>query len=121
MHDDNDVRRLLPLTAPAFHILLALADEELHGYAMMQEVRERTSGRVRLGAGTLYGNIKRLLGQGLIEESGKRPDPEMDDERRRYYRLTPFGFEVAKAEAKRLEKLVADARGKKLLDSPETA
>lgn len=118
---DDRAQQLLPLTAPAFHILLALAGEDLHGYAIMQEVRRRTSGRVRLGAGTLYGNIKRLLGQGLIEEGGKRPDPAIDDERRRYYRLTPFGFEVAKAEAERLENLVADARDKKLLDSTGTA
>jgi DNA-binding PadR family transcriptional regulator len=98
-----------------FHILLALADKERHGYEIMQEVGERTEGGMRLGPGTLYGSIKRMLNNGLMVESNERPDPEMDDERRRYYRLTDFGYRVAAAEAQRLAKLVKTARAKKLL------
>lgn|SRR5258705_6853523 len=106
---------LLPLTPAMFHILLALADRERHGYHIMQEVEERTEGRVRLGPGTLYGSIKRMLADGWIEETEERPDPEMDDERRRYYRLTDFGYRLATAEAERLARLVKSARLKKLL------
>jgi len=98
-----------------FHILLALADRERHGYHIMQEVEERTEGKVRLGPGTLYGSIKRMLADGWIEETEERPDPEMDDERRRYYRLTAFGYRLATAEAERLARLVKSARLKKLL------
>ena len=98
-----------------FHVLLAIADKERHGYEIMQEVQERTEGSVRLGPGTLYGSIKRMLGDGLIEESGDRPDPAFDDERRRYYRLTDFGYRVAKAESERLASLLKSARAKKLL------
>jgi len=98
-----------------FHILLALADKERHGYHIMREVDERTSGNVKLGPGTLYGSIKRMMADGLIEELEERPDPELDDERRRYYRLTDFGFRVATAEAQRLEQMVRSARAKKLL------
>jgi DNA-binding PadR family transcriptional regulator len=105
----------LPLTPAMFHILLALADQERHGYDIMQEVGERTAGNVRLGPGTLYGSIKRMLADGLIEETEERPDPEMDDQRRRYYRLTDFGYRVATAEAERLALLVKSARSKKLL------
>ena len=101
-----------------FHVLLAIADKERHGYEIMQEVQERTEGSVRLGPGTLYGSIKRMLGDGLIEESGDRPDPEFDDERRRYYRLTNFGYRVAKAESERLASLLKSARSKKLLSRP---
>lgn len=110
----------LPLTPAVFHILLALADRERHGYAIMQEVEETTDGRVAMGAGTLYGSIKRLLRAGLIEESNERPDPAIDDRRRRYYRLTELGRRVAVAEASRLEEAVADARSKKLLPGLET-
>jgi DNA-binding PadR family transcriptional regulator len=106
---------LLPLTPAMFHILLALADRERHGYHIMQEVEERTEGKVRLGPGTLYGSIKRMLADGWIEETEDRPDPEMDDERRRYYRLTDFGYRLATAEAERLARLVKSARLKKLL------
>ena len=106
---------LLPLTPAMFHILLALADGERHGYHIMQEVEERTEGKVRLGPGTLYGSIKRMLADGWIEETEERPDPEMDDERRRYYRLTAFGYRLATAEAERLARLVKSARLKKLL------
>ena len=105
----------LPLTPAVFHILLALADEERHGYAIMQEVEGRTEGAVTLGPGTLYGSVKRLLAGGLIEESDDRPDPKMDDERRRYYRLTTFGRRVAQAEAARLASLLAQAQEKHLL------
>jgi DNA-binding PadR family transcriptional regulator len=105
----------LPLTPAMFHILLALADKERHGYHIMREVDERTSGNVKLGPGTLYGSIKRMMADGLIEELEERPDPELDDERRRYYRLTDFGFRVATAEAQRLEQMVRSARAKKLL------
>ncbi len=105
----------LPLTPAMFHILLALADKERHGYHIMREVDERTSGSVKLGPGTLYGSIKRMMADGLIEELDERPDTELDDERRRYYRLTNFGFRVATAEAQRLEQMVRSARAKKLL------
>jgi DNA-binding PadR family transcriptional regulator len=105
----------LPLTPAMFHVLLALADKERHGYEIMQEVQERTAGSVRLGPGTLYGSIKRMLSDGLIEESDDRPDPELDDERRRYYRLSDFGYRVARAESQRLANLVSNARAKKLL------
>ena len=101
---------LLPLTSSVFHILLALSDGDLHGYGIMQEVEEHTNGQIRLGPGTLYGAIKRLLNNGLIVETDERPDPEMDDERRRYYRLTDFGRQVLKAEAQRISKMVSVAQ-----------
>ena len=113
-----DPEKFLPLTPAVFHVLLALSDGERHGYAIMQEVAESTNGRIKLGPGTLYGTIKRLLEMGLIEESDERPDPGMDDERRRYYRLTGLGERVAKAEARRCAELVALARGKKLFPKP---
>jgi len=111
----RDPEELLPLSTAVFHILLALADGERHGYGVIKEVDARTEGKVRLGPGTLYGSIKRMLAEGMIEESGERPDPELDDERRRYYRLTKFGRRVAVAEAERLSRLVASARAKRLL------
>ena len=104
-----------PLTPATFHILLALVDEERHGYGIMQEVVERTEGAVKLGPGTLYGSLKRLLEQGLVEESDERADPALDDERRRYYGITRRGLDVARAEARRLESLVRAARKKKLI------
>jgi len=103
-----------------FHILLALADKERHGYEIMREVDERTEGKMRVGPGTLYGSIKRMLNDGLIEELDERPDPELDDERRRYYRLSDLGRRVATAEAERLDKLVKSARSKKLLSARGT-
>jgi len=103
----------------ALNILLALADGERHGYGIMLEVRERTGGRVRLGPGTLYGAIKRLKEGGVIEEGGQRPDPEADDERRRYYRLTGFGAEVLAAEVERLDGLVRAARRKGAFPTPK--
>ena len=105
---------LLPLQPAAFHILLALADGDRHGYAVIQEVEARTGGKVRLSAGTLYRTIQRTLEQGLIVEVRERPLPELDDERRRYYRITPFGIAVARAEARRLEQLVDMARAQGL-------
>ena len=115
MEEGRDPRGLLPLTPAVLHILLSLADEERHGYGIMREVEDRTGGGVRMGPGTLYGSIKRMLGEGLIEESDERPDPELDDSRRRYYRLTDFGRRVAGAEAERLQGLVNTARTKNLL------
>jgi DNA-binding PadR family transcriptional regulator len=97
---------LLPLPAPVFHILLSLAEGERHGYALKREIARRTDGKLTLGAGALYGSISKLLAQGLIEESDERPDPHLDDERRRYYRITPFGRKVAQAEAARMRELV---------------
>ena len=101
---------LLPLSAASFHILMALSDDDLHGYAIIQNVVTRTHGAVRIGAGTLYRSIQRLLEDGLLIEADERPDPEHDDERRRYYRITPFGRAVARAEAERLANLVRLAR-----------
>ncbi|HLU09964.1 MAG TPA: PadR family transcriptional regulator [Oceanobacillus sp.] len=112
---EPDLESLLPLSPSVFHILLALADEERHGYGIMQEIRLRTDGQVRLVPGTLYGAIKRLLAQQLIEEVDARPDPAIDDERRRYYRLTDFGQRVLRAEAARLASLVRQAEAKQLL------
>jgi DNA-binding PadR family transcriptional regulator len=111
----NDHEELLPLTPAVFHVLLALADGERHGYAIMQEVAAHTEGRIKMGPGTLYGTIKRLIEAQLIEESDERPDAELDDERRRYYRLTGVGQRVVKAEAQRYAAMVAVARGKKLI------
>src|SRR5262245_60043930 len=110
-----DPEALLPLTPAMFEILVALADGARHGYSIMQEVGARTEGRVRIGPGTLYRSIQRLLEGGLIVESDERPVQEMDDERRRYYQLTDFGYRVAVAEAQRLAELVAVAQAKKLL------
>ena len=101
---------LLPLPSATFHILLALADDDRHGYAIIQEVAARTEGELRLSAGTLYRSVQRMLEQGLIVETRERPAPELDDERRRYYRITPFGNAVARAEARRLTQLVKLAR-----------
>jgi DNA-binding PadR family transcriptional regulator len=93
-----------------FHVLVALADEPRHGYAIIKDVSARTSGRVGLGTGTLYGIVKRLLAEGLVVESRTRPAARTDDERRRYYRLTPFGKQVLAAETARLEAMVSAAR-----------
>jgi DNA-binding PadR family transcriptional regulator len=105
----------LPLTPAVFHILLALADGEKHGYAIMQEVENNTKGLVKMGPGTLYGSIKRMIASGLIEETDERPDPEMDDQRRRYYRLTGLGGQVVTAESRRLASLVAVAKTKQVM------
>lgn len=105
----------LPLHRDTFHILVSLADRERHGYAVMQDVLERTDGKLRLSPSSLYASIRRLLEQGLIEELAERPDPSHDDERRRYYGLTRLGRDVARAEARRLERLLGDARATGLL------
>jgi DNA-binding PadR family transcriptional regulator len=101
---------LLPLPPAAFHILMALASEDRHGYAIIQDVAARTDGELKLSAGTLYRSIQRMLEQGLLLETRDRPAPDEDDERRRYYRITPFGTAVARAEARRLTQLVRLAR-----------
>jgi len=101
---------LLPLPTAVFHILIALADRDRHGYSIMQDVATRTEGKVQLSAGTLYSSIRRMLEQGLIEELAESPDPSSTDERRRYYRLTRFGRRAAAAEVERLTALVAQAR-----------
>ena len=112
--------RHLPLPPAWYHLLLALTEGERHGYALMQDVREESGGRVRLGPGTLYGALRRLLELGYVVESGRRPDPLLDDERRRYYRLTPLGRKVAAAEIERLEAIVEMARDKKLVPRPRS-
>ncbi|MDQ2907178.1 MAG: PadR family transcriptional regulator [Ktedonobacteraceae bacterium] len=109
---------LLPLSPAIFHILLALTGEERHGYGIMLETARSSDGKVNLGPGTLYRSIKRLLADGLIEESDERPVPELDDERRHYYRLTSFGLRVARAEAQRLAALVRLAQSRQLLPQP---
>jgi DNA-binding PadR family transcriptional regulator len=98
---------LLPLPPAMFHILLCLAEGERHGYALKREIARRTDGKLILGPGVLYGSIQKMLDQGLIEESDDRPDPHLDDERRRYYRVTLFGRKVVHAEAARMRELVA--------------
>jgi DNA-binding PadR family transcriptional regulator len=110
-----------PLTPAVFHVLLALADGERHGYAIMQEVAESTGGRIKMGPGTLYGTIKRLLEARMIEESDERPDPELDDERRRYYRLTALGQRAVRAEALRYAEMAEVARRKRLIGKPARA
>src|SRR5215467_15612476 len=102
-----------PLQPAALHILLALARGERHGYALIGDVDELSDGSIKLGPGTLYGTIKRLLAEGLVEESEERPDPELDDQRRRYYRMTALGRKVVRAEAQRLAGAVSAARGKR--------
>jgi len=111
----NPPEAFIPLTPAVFHILVALGDGEAHGYAIMQDVVERTDGAVRMSAGTLYGAVSRLLDDGLIEESEQRPDPEMDDTRRRYYRLSDLGSRVLVAETKRLTELVRAARATRVV------
>jgi DNA-binding PadR family transcriptional regulator len=112
---DDDVESFLPLPTAVFHILVALADRDRHGYSIMQDVGARTEGKVVLSAGTLYTAIRRMLEQGLIEELRESPDPDSGDERRRYYRLTQFGRDVAVAEARRLSSMLEHARATKLI------
>ena len=108
-----DPTRQLPLTPAVTHILLALADGEKHGYAIMREVDELTGGEIKMGPGTLYGSIKRMLGAGLVAETDERPDPGLDDQRRRYYKITGLGARVLAAETERLEALVTVAQAKR--------
>lgn len=117
-HDRELVEQLLPLPPATFHILLALLDEERHGYAIIQDVEARTQGELRLSAGTLYRSIARMVEQGLIAEVVTKRRPADDDQRRRYYRVTPFGTTVARAEMRRLSELVRLARARGL--KPET-
>lgn len=107
-------QKLNPLPSAAFHILLSLAGEDLHGYGIMRQVAEQTGGRMRLGPGTLYSSIQSLLEERLIEEVGSRTDKRIGDERRRYYRLTSAGRQVARAEADKLADLLRIARDKKI-------
>ena len=111
-YTDQDVDKLLPLQSSTFYILMALGDGERHGYAIIQDISERTDGNVKLSAGTLYRSIQRMLEQGLIVESHRRPAPADDDERRRYYALSPFESAVARAELKRLSGLIKLGRAK---------
>ncbi len=113
----QDPETFLPLSPAVFNILLALADGEKHGYAIMLEVEGNTEGQVKMGPGTLYGSIKRMLSSGLIQESDERPDPEIDDQRRRYYGLTGLGRRVLRAESQRLVSQVAVLQMKNVLES----
>lgn len=111
----------LPLKPHWFHVMLSLTGQEQHGYGIMQEVLERTEGKVRLWPATLYGTLKRLIEEGLLEESSERPDPALDDSRRRYYRLTKLGKQVLVAESQRLEDLVRIIRAKRRLAEAESS
>ena len=117
MTDQGQPESLLPLPPVTFHILLALADEDRHGYAIIQDVLASTGGELRIQAGTLYRSIQRMLEQGLVVEKRTRPAIGEDDERRRYYRITPFGRAVAQAEARRLAQMVRLARACGLVPS----
>jgi DNA-binding PadR family transcriptional regulator len=110
MKDLPEPASLLPLPPATFHILMSVAEDDRHGYAIIQDVAARTDGDLKLSAGTLYRSIQRMLEQGLLVETRERPSPEEDDERRRYYRITPYGASVARAEARRLTQLVKLAR-----------
>ena len=112
---ERRVSDYVPMSEAMFHVLVALADGDKHGYAIAKEIRRRTGGAVDLGASTLYTSLRRLLGEGVIDETDERPDPALDDERRRYYALTPFGRAVLVAEMERLDAVVADGRAKRLL------
>ncbi len=114
-HSPDEIAALLPLPSATFHILLAVAQQDLHGYAIIQDVEERTGGQLRLSPGTLYRSIQRMLEQGLIVEVRERPAAGDDDERRRYYRLTDFGQQVLKAEVRRISRMVSVAQKKRLI------
>jgi DNA-binding PadR family transcriptional regulator len=113
-----DIHAHLPLPPATFHILVALTDEDRHGYGIIQDVEARTGGELRLSAGTLYRSIQRMLEAGLIVEARKRPAPAFDDERRRYYSITPLGIAVARAEMHRLTQMVRLARARGLTPEP---
>jgi DNA-binding PadR family transcriptional regulator len=115
----SEVDALLPLPSATFHILMAVSEEDRHGYAIIQDIEARTSGALRLSAGTLYRSIQRMLEQGLLVETDDRPAPELDDERRRYYRITALGRAAARGEARRLSDLLRLARASGF--SPERA
>lgn len=114
MAPERDPNALLPLTPAMFHVLVSLADEPRHGYAIIKDVSTRTDGKVALGTGTLYGIVKRLLAEGLAVESRTRPAALNDDERRKYYRLTAFGRQVVAAETARLKAMVHAARATRM-------
>jgi DNA-binding PadR family transcriptional regulator len=118
-HRQSSIDRLLPLSLPVFHMLLELTEGERHGYALKRAILSRTDRKLNLASGALYGSINRMLEEGLIVESDERPDPHLDDERRRYYRITTFGRRVAQAEAVRLRELVRLAESR--FDLPEPA
>lgn len=118
MPKTSEIESFLPLSAPIFHMLLALSEGERHGYALKREILRCTNGKLNLGSGALYGNINRMLEQGWIEESEERPDAHLDDERRRYYRITPVGRRVAAAEAVRMRNLVRLAESHLKLPEP---
>jgi DNA-binding PadR family transcriptional regulator len=118
-YDPDTIQAMLPLQPATFHILLALAEEDRHGYGIMLDIEARTNGELRMSAGTLYRSIQRMLEQGLIAETRRRPAPELDDERRRYYQITALGRAVGQAEASRLANLVRAARAVGL--TPRTA
>ncbi len=115
MAEERKVESLLPLTPAMFHVLLALAEGDIHGYGILTEVTLLTGGAMTLSAGTLYGILRRLESEGMVVERKDRPAPELDDERRRYYSLTEFGLRVARAEAERLQDMISLARAKNLL------
>ena len=119
MSDLASAEAMCPLPPATFHILLSLSHEERHGYAIIQDVADRTEGAIRLSAGTLYRSIQRMLEDGMIAESKRRPAPALDDERRRYYQITPFGRAVARAEMRRLTQLVRLARQSGITPAPE--
>ncbi|HEY2381820.1 MAG TPA: PadR family transcriptional regulator [Terriglobia bacterium] len=119
VYRNDEIDPLLPLPPATFHILMAVADEDRHGYAIIQDIAARTNGELQMSAGTLYRSIQRMQEQGLIVETRERPAPEDDDERRRYYRITPFGLSVARAEARRLTQMVKLARARGI--APEKA
>ena len=109
--------KIIPLTPPVFHILVALSNEERHGYGIMLDVSQQTADAIQLGPGTLYGCLKRMLAAGLVEESDERPDPELDDQRRRYYRITAQGQQAVSDELRRLMNAVAAAKMKRVFAS----
>jgi DNA-binding PadR family transcriptional regulator len=111
----DDIQNLLPLTPTVFHMLLALADGEKHGYGIMKAVEEETQGEMQIRTGSLYGSIRRMIEAGLIHETDERPAPDLDDERRRYYGLTAFGRRVLAAEAARISRAMAVIEGKRIL------
>lgn len=112
---DEEIHKLLPLTPTVFHLMLALADGEKHGYGMMRAVEVETQGQMQIRIGSLYGSVRRMMEAGLIQEAPERPDPTLEDERRRYYGLTPFGRQVLAAEAARIAQAMAVIQGKKIL------
>ncbi len=110
-----DPGALLPLSTPVLQVLISLHEQDRHGYAIIQDIESRTSGEVMLSTSTLYGAVKRMMRDGLIERSDERPDPDLDDERRRYYRITDFGRAVGQAEAQRIERLARIVKRSQLL------